>query len=88
MKEYKIEKLRSESEAGITHALVLIDSEGMFLTPDKRYPKETVLFAGTESECLSELKALSPAKQRDKLRSCLPASHAPDKPDGGEGRCE
>ena len=60
MKTYEITKLREMSDAGMTHVLTVTDPQGSFITPDRRYPAERVLCAGTQAECLAEYRALVP----------------------------
>ena len=53
-KEYKIESLGVIYDNGSTHKLTVINPQGSFISPDRRYPQERVLFVGTEAECRDE----------------------------------
>ena len=66
MKRFSVEKIRDVSSCGITHLVVCVEDDGMFISPDKRYPQRTEIFAGSEDECKTELDRVSAAEQARK----------------------
>lgn len=59
-KEYRITPLRVIYDNGSTHMLTVTDMQGAFISPERRYRQERILYVGTEAECRAELAAVQP----------------------------